>query len=382
MFRRRPAPLNLQTLTPPSSIKKEVHGSSKSNGLLESPIDIKFGRPFVNPLTSLTSLTVNSEFPRDVQQEILSFHSDCFGESTLDVDDDSSFYHEPYKEESSPTYIMQMQRNMRKANGKKRYNSSSCSVCKESLQTLLEGERVLELECNHQCHMDCFLAMMNSTSFTPPACQICGKKSSPVDEQILQDLIVKKMTEIKNAHTNNSSGYNATADMASDITVQSITDSKKSSAFKNDLLLKKIQTPKDQLIRTAQLSANGFHDIFGVLDTPPESATLKPGSFISSENSLKKSETRVSINPKLIKYLVKQNSSNITLPHVISVHLPKQELNEKASSLQLIVCVSLINCDTEKISDNDYLKASFAAKITGYTALFKRRGVLRNDSSW
>ncbi|CAH02254.1 cyclin-dependent protein serine/threonine kinase inhibiting protein FAR1 [Kluyveromyces lactis] len=355
-FKKRPTPLNLSPLTPPSSLKKKSVCDQKDADLakLESPIELKFDNSKKNARRPAPPM----------EQSILSFHSNLFDPHySFTADADSKpFGLGLYDEVSSPTCMMQMQRNIRKASATKRYNTCTCSVCQEKIQNLLGGERIIELECSHQCHMDCFTAMMDSTTFKPPICQLCGKRSNSLDEQVTQDLVLRKMKEITKGRSNSEStlfdrGFNTATKISDDTVLQTLTADTRTSETSTELSGRKLVTPRSQLIRTAQLSSNGFRDVFDMLDekfdisTPRQSISVDPLDIESKP----KDKLRVSICPKLNKYTVNEQSSKIILPHLLSVHLPKEDDMNEIRSVQVILCISAVNSNTAHQSKESYL---------------------------
>ncbi|CDO92385.1 unnamed protein product [Kluyveromyces dobzhanskii CBS 2104] len=352
IFKRRPKPLNLTPLTPPSSVKKKQPCDRTDSDLikLESPIQLRFNE---------TRKSSNYLAP-PIEQDILSFHSNLFDpKSQFAIDsDDKPFGLGSYDEMTSPTCVMQMQRNMRRASGTKRYNSSSCSICNENIQSLLGGERVIELECSHQCHMDCFVAMMDPSSFKPPRCRSCGKLSNSVDEQTTQDLILRKMRQNNDERSySGSTLFERTSDAgignSGKVVVQSLTANPVTAESKADRSSGRFATPRSQLIHTAQLSSNGLRDVFDYLDkafdvsTPRNSIALNPLEV----GPILKDELRVNLFPKLKRYTVNQNSLKIVFPHLLSVHLPKDDSSLDTKTAQIIMCISTVNCYSEHQSD-------------------------------
>lgn len=47
---------------------------------------------------------------------------------------------------------------------KKVLNNDFCTICKELLKTKSNGERIIELECGHQCHQECMLVSFDDIS--------------------------------------------------------------------------------------------------------------------------------------------------------------------------------------------------------------------------
>lgn len=360
LLKKRPAPLKLQPLTPPASLKKPVLEESDEDAVarLESPIVLKFDKS-TGRESSIYSASLG-------KQDILSFSSTLFdvprSSFTLSVDD-KPFNMGTYDELESPTCVMQMQRNMRKANGTKKYNSCMCSICDESMQRLLGGgERIVELECKHQCHMECFLAMMDGVTFEPPSCNVCGKKSQPADKQVSLDMVLKKMKESKNGDSTPSATHSNMESSNGEVVMQSLlatnTSNTGATVTMSGISARKLVTPKNQLIHSAQVSTNGFNDVFNMLDeafdevsTPTNLICVEPLDF----ESVPKDELRINIMPKLERYVIHEGSK-VIVPHILSTHLPKDDEIEDIKTVQIIMCVSLVNNDPVNISNETFLE--------------------------
>lgn len=75
----------------------------------------------------------------------------------------------------------------------------NCCFCEESLAYTLTGEKVVALDCEDICHLECLLELVepgetDNIASTMPYCGNCGEKSIPVDTS-LHPVILKKAAE-------------------------------------------------------------------------------------------------------------------------------------------------------------------------------------------
>lgn len=346
LFRRRPAPLDFGVLTPPSTIKRNSRESPKS-GTLASPLELSFKvKKDTNPQLKWTWEKSNRD--GSIQDEMLAFHTECFDDSF------SSIHDSLYEAQPSPTDVMQFQRNIRKASETKRRLSKTCILCHESLQVLLNGEKIIQLKCEHYCHMDCFLAAANA-DMKSIQCSVCNKDTSPFDEEILNELQLKKIREVAEEPRTIDCSSKTVLDSEPEIVVHSLSANTCSSNSNLGESARKLETPKEQLINTAQLSAHGFRELF-----PPLYETTSPITFdkleeLKPSTHLVEAEFNITLSPQLQKYRVNENSDKIIFPHAINVFVPDSNL-ESRKKLKLVLCLSLINCAPNEMADEEYLK--------------------------
>lgn len=75
----------------------------------------------------------------------------------------------------------------------------NCCFCEESLAYTLTGEKVVCLDCEDICHLECLLELVepgetNDIASSMPYCGNCGEKSIPIDTS-MHSIILKKAAE-------------------------------------------------------------------------------------------------------------------------------------------------------------------------------------------
>ncbi|KAI5950121.1 FAR1 [Candida jiufengensis] len=72
----------------------------------------------------------------------------------------------------------------------KNFNENKCCFCHDSLHLTLPGEVILELECEHTCHKDCFTLLIDKSNLKNlPICNICKLPTKIADNEIHQTII-------------------------------------------------------------------------------------------------------------------------------------------------------------------------------------------------
>ncbi|CAI5760395.1 unnamed protein product [Candida verbasci] len=72
----------------------------------------------------------------------------------------------------------------------KKYTESKCCFCHDLLSLILPGEIVLPLICDHVCHKNCFILMLNKKQLDKlPICGICKLPTKCYDDLVYQNII-------------------------------------------------------------------------------------------------------------------------------------------------------------------------------------------------
>ncbi|KOG98463.1 cyclin-dependent protein serine/threonine kinase inhibiting protein FAR1 [Saccharomyces eubayanus] len=246
-----PKPLNLsKPISPPPSLKRTagsvVSGLSKTGQLtaLHSPVNIVCNNKFNIKGTNLTSSLLRESISDSTTM------CDNFSDVNLMVvDEDYCIDGDSCYEEDSPTFIMNLERNIKKCNsqsGPKRYVGEKCLICEENISSTFTGEKVVESTCSHTSHYNCYLMLFETLYFQGkfPECKICGEISKPKDKDIVPEMVSKLLT-----------GAGARDNSPSSDMQQQWIDLKSARSVTGELPQ---FTPREQLIRTADISCDGF----------------------------------------------------------------------------------------------------------------------------
>ncbi|CAI4044381.1 hypothetical protein SUVZ_10G0490 [Saccharomyces uvarum] len=247
-----PKPLNLsKPISPPSSLKRtagSVASSLSKTGqltALHSPVNIVCSNKFNIKGTNLTSSLLRESISDSTTM------CDNFSDVNLMVvDEDYCIDGDSYYEEDSPTFMMNLARSIKKCNsqsGPKRYVGEKCLICEENISSTFTGEKVVESTCSHTSHYNCYLVLFETLYFQGkfPECKICGEISKPKDKDIVPEMVSKLLTGA-GARDNSPS---------SDMQEQWI-DLKSARSVTGGGVPQ--FTPREQLIRTADVSCDGF----------------------------------------------------------------------------------------------------------------------------
>ncbi|KAI5955966.1 FAR1 [Candida theae] len=133
----------------------------------------------------------------------------------------------------------------------KRHNGQICCFCQDSIQLTLPGETIIPLSCEHLCHKNCFMMLIDPRNRKQlPICDICKASTNVVDEDVY--LGAFGSTSTMTGIDNESSDDDDDDDDETDSTMDTPILSQNASA-------PLISTPTDQIIN------NQLH-------TPPTSA--------------------------------------------------------------------------------------------------------------
>lgn len=246
-----PKPLNLsKPISPPPSLKKTAgsvaSGFSKTGQLsaLQSPVNITSSNKYNIKATNLTTSLLRESISDSTTM------CDTLSDINLTVmDEDYRIDGDSYYEEDSPTFMISLERNIKKCNSQfspKRYIGEKCLICEESISSTFTGEKVVESTCSHTSHYNCYLMLFETLYFQGkfPECKICGEVSKPKDKDIVPEMVSKLLT-----------GAGAHDDGPSSNMQQQWIDLKTARSFTGEFPQ---FTPQEQLIRTADISCDGF----------------------------------------------------------------------------------------------------------------------------
>lgn len=270
MSKRRgvPSPLDLYTpMSPPPTVKKA--SSFQLNKSLSHTInEHDITKTLMSPVT-LYSNKKNSNVSSSRNNSSSSFSNNSLLEIAT-VDEMNLTDNEDYElmGEDSPTYPHSISKNIKRStsnSGPKRFIDEKCTMCGELMKNTFVGEKIVELTCSHTVHFDCYFLIFESIYFDGkfPECKVCLTSSKPKDEEMLQ-LITSKALTISNPY-----------DKPSCSVQQQWIDLK---SAKNDGASMFNFTPMDQVVRTADITCDGFRSSL-------PSAIFDDGSIIDTYNS-------------------------------------------------------------------------------------------------
>ncbi|SCU99651.1 LAME_0G04588g1_1 [Lachancea meyersii CBS 8951] len=326
---KAPAPLHLSPITPRPTPRKCHSSSTKVVPCLESPMDSRRSGYVSSDCASW--VTASSIEPRRRLNSALE------ASPTSRFTVQQPIFRDPwpdmYPEDESPTCAAELRKNVSLlSGGPKNYATSNCSICNESLTCALDGEKLIELSCDHQCHYNCFLisfeALLPANAF--PTCSICKKASKPKNEDALSELTAKILC--------GGSDYRAakpteTASEKYSIQPQSIHQPIETGSRQNSRI-HDLRTPFDQVIRSAEVTSDGFKHSCNLMVSPetrptPSTRTSSFGSrsFMSKSEGpdydLDLSKPRIHLVPQLSKFSIKEDSELASVQYVMATYLPK-----------------------------------------------------------
>ncbi|KAK5782247.1 hypothetical protein RI543_000177 [Arxiozyma heterogenica] len=151
----------------------------------------------------------------------------------------------------------------------KKYSREECCICKEAIAHNFMGEKIVELSCSHLTHFNCYLTLYDSglNYNMLPICGVCNVEISPKDSELMNLLASTLLTQTKKRTLIPSS-------KAAPSTKISVSDQSEVFArpYPQYFELKsakivdssfKSYTPLDQLIKSADISSNGFQNELG-----------------------------------------------------------------------------------------------------------------------
>ncbi|SCV03513.1 LANO_0G04588g1_1 [Lachancea nothofagi CBS 11611] len=327
-----PAPLCLNPITPRPTPRKS-HSSSKATPRLESPMDL--GRSNYSSSDCASWVTASSAEPR---RRLDSAFKGDFSSPMSHFTINQPFrdpWADLYPESESPTYAAELRKNVSKVSGPKNFASNNCSICNESLTCALAGEKPIELSCDHQCHYNCFLvsfeAFLPRNSF--PKCSICKSISKPKSDDVLSELTAKVLCKSPESRM-----IRDTADLSYSDQIRPQTIGRPSEYISGHAgRVQDLQTPCDQVIRSAQIMSGGFRHSYSSESTPnrkpsisSRGSSFRTRSFMSrsdgQDDEFDFSKPRIHLIPQLSKFNIKTDAQVATAQYVMSAHLPKNAL--------------------------------------------------------
>ncbi|SCU96166.1 LAFA_0G04676g1_1 [Lachancea sp. 'fantastica'] len=336
-----PAPLHLSPITPRPTPRKSHSTSTKVAPCLASPMD--FRRSDYSSSDCASWVTASSVDPR----RCLDFSVQASAKSHCTID--QPIFRDPwgdmYPEVESPTCAAELRKNVALlSGGPKNFAASSCSICSESFACALDGEKLIELSCNHQCHYNCFLvsleALLPANAF--PKCSICGGHSKPKRDDVVSEITTKILCGgFAFPDTADSESFFTASNVKAQVFNQSDDTGNRKSGRKCDL-----RTPYDQVIKSADITIDGFKS-YGGYDASPENlrtpssqnSSFRSRSIASKgdgfEHDLDLSKPRIHLVPQLSKFNINEDAPVAKVQYVMTAYLPKcSSVAETASLLR------------------------------------------------
>ncbi|CEP64456.1 cyclin-dependent protein serine/threonine kinase inhibiting protein FAR1 LALA0_S11e04588g [Lachancea lanzarotensis] len=324
-----PAPLHLSPITPRPTPHKAHSTSSKVAPFLASPM--AFRRSDCSSSDCASWVTASSVDPRrrlDFTSQG-SPNSHCTFEQPIFKDP----WNDLYPEVESPTCAAELRKNVALlSGGPKNFAASSCSICGESFTCALDGEKLIELSCNHQCHYNCFLVSLEALlpANTLPRCSICGGLSSPKRKDVVSEMTAKILCGGFGLCDTGDSGSLCTAnDVKAQVISQPDDSRNRKSARIHDL-----RTPYDQVIKSAEITSDGFKNYSGLgispkhLRTPSSRTSSFQSRSVASKSDgfdydLDLSKPRIHLVPQLSKFNINEDANVAKVQYVMTAYLPE-----------------------------------------------------------
>ncbi|CCD23050.1 cyclin-dependent protein serine/threonine kinase inhibiting protein FAR1 NDAI_0B00160 [Naumovozyma dairenensis CBS 421] len=256
-----PKPLDLsKPLSPPPSLQKStsISSLSSSNQKKNSRASLDFSLDSLNSPVNIFP----SRYPKNLTSSLL--RETISANSTLNTNDNivicTDTNEDPYLEEDSPTYLSSLRRNVKTTNsGPKKYIGEKCSMCEEMINYTFQGEKVLELTCNHISHYECYLTILDSIYFNEkfPDCKICHKMVKPKDDELLQEMGSKILTGLDSNQHKMDNDITMNIETGIGPTQEQWLNLNSARGGSGSFGIPQF-TPRDQVIHTADISSNGF----------------------------------------------------------------------------------------------------------------------------
>lgn len=264
---KTPKPLNLtQPLSPPKSVKK-YEGLTRSTSTLGSFQSVD-NMSLASPVTLQGNIY---EKPKNLARLL----HDALDSPTLDRRDDlhlsldqskNSLHHNGNLEDiSSPCSRNTSLMSSRNAKCFKKYIGERCCICDEAIHNSFTGEKIIELSCSHITHYNCYLTLYECTfqDNEYPMCGICNTQVSPQDPELTNTLAYTVLTQEKKVPPRSSA-----RPLPRNTKKHDTFNLPKSQSQYMELKSAKITdpsfmsfTPIEQIIKTADISCNGFKEL-------------------------------------------------------------------------------------------------------------------------
>lgn len=262
---RAPKPLNLsQPLSPPKSVKKYegLTRNTFTSGSFQSVDNMNLASP-VTLHGNLNEKPKN--LARLLHDALDSPTLERRGMSHLSLDQSRQSFQSSgdLEDISSPSSRNASLMSSRNAKCFKKYIGERCCICDEAVYNSFTGERIIELSCSHITHNNCYLTLYESTFQDNefPMCSICNIQVSPQDSELANTLASAVLTQTRKTSLNVSTRSMSTSHNDKMPLQQSKSQylELKSAKMIDPTFMS--FTPIDQIIKTADISCNGFEDL-------------------------------------------------------------------------------------------------------------------------
>lgn len=386
-FKRQkvPAPLDLQALTPPTTLRKFEEALTQQ----DSPTKFRAARLCASPfgsqlgarkyLPSSPSNGSKRDLSRDLFREAFLHNARspvrrASGSSLL-----SDTEIEPCPGKNSPTRLSATKRCAPKDTVLKRFTHNTCSMCDEKLSTALSGERVVELTCGHQCHHNCYLAVLETTlpENQFPACDTCHKVTKPRMDSVLNSMTSSLLTNREPKLHQRFDRMSVSVDGGAVAATATATEDREKNLgnVSQHIVLGSSGsgappscygpsfTPQDQIISSSDVCCDGFTAFRAGPNTSAETAAaVTPGTLVHEPSTADSADMsmaefmapRISIVPQCTTVVVCEkfdspgDADTLVLPYVLNIYMPELEDGSTRCSQE--------NCD-------DSIKSKIAAHL-------------------
>lgn len=253
---KTPKPLDLsKPLSPPMSVKKyeELNKVTPSQGSFQSSENINLSSPVI-----LQSLNYNR--PKNLTNLLYDALDSPMMENEQSLNTDYCECNDLLSYHSKKSLLM----NTNSAKYFKRFVGEECCICKEAISHNFIGEKIVQLSCSHLTHFNCYLTLYESglNNGALLMCGICNVGVSPKDPELVNLLASTLSVQTKKRTSMLSSRVVSTTKTV--VSDQSRIPTKSCPQYfelKSAKILDstfKSYTPIDQLIKSADISCNGF----------------------------------------------------------------------------------------------------------------------------
>lgn len=298
-----PPPLQLDPLTPPPTLRRPIHPTQRLNSSpLNNEVDLEgFTMSIGSFNSSSTSLMMSLDSPTPFQQP-----------------------------KAKSNFVKEM-----------------CCICEEPITTKLTNERTWGLDCDHKCHHNCYLVLLNKDDMNDiTICSLCGVKTRPTDEDIFQDLYSQTLIHDDTQTPIIESG------LLSPVVV---------SAFKTNFFEETSTpyTPQNQM--TNNLNSCGFSpvdkkNVTTTISTQSSIFTLRSSTPRCSTDDL--IEPHVSIVSEFAKHSINDNLKSYRSTHLLNIYTNEvlsahvTESSQKDNELKFKIHDKVISHITSTIRDS------------------------------
>lgn len=238
----------------------------------------------------------------------------------------------------------------------------NCAICSDPFQLSVGGttDRIISLTCEHDCHYECYLVMMNKFDTSKlPTCTICNRQTKPINshefDQIVQTSLSEDLTDsfvldcynaaydpsftppifnLPNVSPNGETSFNTTQlSYGSELFSPQFEEFQASTPLTASTTVPPFGFGMMSPVSVESKPASAFNT---AVTTPQP--TKEPKALVSHDEQLlqEMAKPKVKLIPEYSKILINESTKRHELPCLLNVNMSEYDINNTSKTIEEI----------------------------------------------